>query len=160
MPSPCPKCRLFSLSLIHIFTASAMRACIFYGDGLFLSTTYKPVMSPESSNSPFKDIKNEIAKILLKDVSFPAHHYWKIFERIIAENLDMTEIRNSLLTDFKSHFAACIEKTQNEENLHQKLNNMASNLSRSTPAKLKPICQHILTSWTHGSVDSARFSTA
>ena len=106
-----------------------------------------------------KDIKNEIAKIILKDVSFPAHHYWKIFERIIAENLDMSEIRNSLLTDFKTHFASCIEKTENEENLHQKLNNMASNLSRSTPAKLKPICQHILTSWTHGSIDSVTFST-
>ena len=106
----------------------------------------------------YKDIKNEIAKIILKDVSFPAHHYWKIFERIIAENLDMTEIRNSLLGDFKAHFADCIEKTQNEENLHQKLNNMASNLSRSTLSKLKPICQHILTSWTHGSIDSVRFS--
>ena len=93
----------------------------------------------------------------MKDVSFPAHHYWKIFERIIAENLDMSEIRNSLLDDFKAHFADCIEKTEKEENLHQKLNNMASNLSRSTPNKLKPICQHILTSWTHGSIDSVRF---
>ena len=36
---------------------------------------------------------NEIAKIILKDVSFPANHYWKIFERIIADNMNIKEIQ-------------------------------------------------------------------
>ena len=99
--------------------------------------------------SSIKDIKNEVSKLLLKDISFPAHHYWRIFERLILEHFDFAETKKKLLTQFREHLASCIEEANKEENLHGKLLKLAKLISNTSISELKPICEYILTNWTH-----------
>ena len=99
--------------------------------------------------SSIKDIKNEVSKLLLKDISFPAHHYWRIFERMILEHFDFVKTKKDLLEQFKQHLSTCIEQANEEESLHLKLDKLAKLISNTSISELKPICEYILTNWTH-----------
>ena len=99
--------------------------------------------------SSIKDIKNEVSKLILKDISFPAHHYWRIFERLILEQFDFDETKQQLLAQFKQHLTMCVEQANEEETLHLKLMKLAKLISNTSIAELKPVCEYILTNWTH-----------
>ena len=94
-----------------------------------------------------KDIRGEISKILMKNISFPSHHYWRIFEEIVSDSFNLNETKNKLQEKLISHFNTAVEKSSAEEILSSKLTKLSKTLSNPDDKRLQPICESILSNW-------------
>ena len=74
-----------------------------------------------------KDLRNEVAKILLKNISFPSHHYWRIFEEIVSSSFDISETKAKLTRLLLDHYEKSICK--------------ANAVDGGLPEKLKKLAQ-------------------
>jgi len=97
--------------------------------------------------SSVKDLRGEVSKILLKNVSFPAAHYWRIFERLVEANFSMNETKNLLEVKLEKHFDTIIEESEKMESLLEKLKFISRAVANPDDACLRPICKNLLSSW-------------
>ena len=95
-----------------------------------------------------KDLRAEISKILMKNISFPSHHYWHIFEEIVVSNFDLNDTKNSLQERFIDHCQKAIEVSSKEHALTDKLRKLSQILSNPSDSRLTPICAGILSTWS------------
>ena len=73
-----------------------------------------------------KDLRNEVAKILLKNISFPSHHYWRIFEEIVASSFQISQTKTKLTKLLQEHYEKSIsEADEVEGGLPEKLKKLA-----------------------------------
>ena len=52
----------------------------------------------------YTDIKEETAKLILRELSFPAQHYWRIFDHIAMSSCNFEHIKTRLSDEIEDHF--------------------------------------------------------
>jgi len=89
-----------------------------------------------------KDIRGEISKILMKNISFPSHHYWRIFEEIVFNTFNLNDAKNKLQEKLVKHFNAAVEACVEQETLSAKLAKLSEKLSNPDDKRLQELFTH------------------
>ena len=108
--------------------------------------------------SSVKDLRGEVSKILLKNVSFPAAHYWRIFERLVEANFSINETKNSLEIKLDKHFDTIAEESEMKNSLLEKLKFISRAVANPEDACLRPICKNLLSSWFSDKMEGSSFA--